>query len=108
MKRFSDWDTQQHVLQKLPAHEAVKCKTCASEWFEQVKATKIDMNIICTLGQAAPEDNSLAYSQILLRCLRCNDLQELPVNMSSAHKAIQDSYSDLVATLETPVEKKNN
>jgi hypothetical protein len=107
MKQFQDWDAQQRSQQRGPAKEAVKCKSCQSEWFEQIKATKIDMNIICTLGQHAPEDNGLAYSQILLRCLRCGDLQELPVNISGAHKGIQDSYSDLIETLEKPVEKKD-
>lgn len=107
MKQFQDWDAQQRSLQKGPAHEAVKCKGCGSEWFEQVRATKIDMNIICVPGQPAPEDNALAYTQMLLRCLRCNDLQELPVNMSGAHKGIQESYSDLIETLEKPVEGKD-
>ncbi len=108
MNQFSDWEAQQRALQRGPVKEAVKCKSCNCEWFEQVKATKIDLHIICTLGQPAPEDNGLAYSQILLRCLRCNDLQELPVNISGAHKNIQESYFDLTKTLEEPVEKKKD
>jgi hypothetical protein len=100
MSQYRDWEAQQNSLQRASLKEAVKCKTCQCQWFEQVKATKIDMNIICTLGQMAPEDNSLAYSQVLLRCLRCNDLQELPINLSGAHKAIQNSYLDLTESLD--------
>jgi hypothetical protein len=107
MNQFRDWEAQQRTIQRGPAHEAVKCKSCECEWFEQVKATKIDMNIICTLGQLALEDNQLAYSQVLLRCLRCNDLQELPINISAAHQGMQKSYSDLTQALEKVVEKKN-
>lgn len=107
MTQFSAWEAQQRSLQRPAAKEAVKCKSCNCEWFEQIKAVKVDMNTICTLGQAAPEDSGLAYSQILLRCLRCNDLQELPVNISGAHHAIQESYADLTKTLEQPVEKKD-
>lgn len=106
MTQFRDFDARQQGLQRGPAREACKCRNCNCEWFEQVKATKIDMNIICTLGQLAPEDNGLAYSQIVLRCLRCNDLQELPVNISGAHQAVQASYSDLTSELEKPVVKK--
>lgn len=107
MNQFQDWDAQQRSLQRGPPKEAVKCSSCGCEWFEQIKAMKVDMNIICTLGQQAPEDSGLAYSQVILRCLRCNDLQELPVNISGSHKAIQDSYADLTESLEKPVEKKN-
>lgn len=105
MTQYRDFNAQQQSALRSKS-EAVKCKTCACEWFEQVRATKVDMNIFCTLGQQAPEDNDLAYSQILLRCLRCNDLQELPVNLSSAHKNMLNSYTDLTKALEKISEKK--
>jgi Na+-transporting NADH:ubiquinone oxidoreductase subunit NqrF len=96
--QFKDWERAS--APRANPHEAIKCKNCSCEWFEQVKATKVDLNIICALGQPAPEDNALAYSQILLRCLKCNDLQELPINFSSAPKQMQDSYVDLTKQLQ--------
>ncbi len=103
--QYSDWEAQQRSAQKGPRQEAVQCKSCKCEWFEQVQAMKVDLYIISSLGQKAPEDSSLAYSQYLIRCLRCGDLQELPLNKSGASKGMIDSYIDLVKQLEE--EKKN-
>lgn len=105
MNQYRDFEMQQQSIARGPKQNAIQCKTCKCEWFEQVKVQKIDMNTICTLGQMAPEDSSLAYGQILLRCIKCNDLQELPLNISSAHKDIQNSYFELTKTLEESKEK---
>lgn len=82
--------------------DAVECKTCKSQWFEQVRVQKVNMNIMSSLGTAIPEDSSLGQSQVLLRCIRCKDLQDPPVNVTGAVKANQDAWNDLLDTVEKP------
>lgn len=96
---FRDWE-RSHGLPK-PTREAVKCSSCSCEWFEQVKAQKIDLHVISALGQQHPDDGPLSITQILLRCMACNDLQELPINLSASHQKMQDSYLDLVDQIST-------
>jgi hypothetical protein len=102
-KSFGDWEKSQGV--RAPDHKAVQCKTCNCEWFEQVRATKVDMYISSSLGQQLPIDNALANTQYLLRCLKCSDLQELPVNISGAHPQMQKDYIELTEELSKPIVK---
>lgn len=85
--------------------EAVKCQTCKCEWFEVVKAQKIDVNSIMSLLQA-PADDTVTYSHFVTRCLRCGDIQELNINLSSGTQAVSNSYGNLVDSLKPEEEKK--
>lgn len=100
---LSDWEKSQKI--KLPDREAVSCKTCKCEWFEQVLAMKVNMHTVSALGQKVPEDNGMANPQYVLRCMRCNTLQELPLNISGSHPQMQKDYLSMVNDLSKPVEK---
>ena len=79
---------------------SIQCAGCSSEWFEQVRISKIDSLVLATPGQSVPE---LGYSHVVLRCIKCNDIQELPINLSSAGiNPLVESYNDLIDTLEKP------
>lgn len=104
MNQYRDYEAAQQSLQRPPANIPVQCKTCNCEWFEQIRVSKIDSLIVAGPGQTVPE---LGYSHVLLRCAKCSDLQELPINLSSAgNNPMVASYTSMAEALEEKIDEK--
>lgn len=104
MTLYRDYEAQQQAALRAPKNDPIACKGCGCEWFEQIRVSKIDMNTLASPGQTVPE---LGYTHVLIRCVRCNDLQELPINLSSAGiNPMVDSYTQMVDALQDKKEKK--
>ena len=100
MTEFKDWDMLRNSTPKPAKPRFIECTKCKSQWFEQIEALKVNADIDVSLGQKTLYLNNMP--QIVLRCLRCNDFQELPVNLSGVAKPLQEIYFDLRSTLESP------
>jgi hypothetical protein len=102
MSEFRDWDVLRNTIPKPQKPTHIECLSCKSKFFEQVRVSKIDMAVLATIGQTVPTTMEL----VLLRCVKCQDLQELPINMSGSAKPLQNAYNELRETLESKPESK--
>lgn len=102
MVDFRDWDALRNSIPKPAKPTYIECLSCKCKYFEQISVSKINMAVLASLGQRVPTTED----QILLRCVKCQDLQELPVNMSGSAKGMQDSYNELRGSLEKEEDKK--
>lgn len=101
--QYRDYEAQQQSLQRGRATDPIQCKTCKCQWFEQIRVSKIDSFIVAAPGQTVPE---LGYSHVLLRCAKCSDLQELPINLSSAgNNPMVGSYTEMAEALEEKIDE---
>jgi hypothetical protein len=64
-----------------------------------MRVFKVDESIFSAPGQTLLEDNDLCYSQVMIRCVKCNEVQEPPINNSAGTLAMQKSYADLITLL---------
>lgn len=90
-----------HNKQYVPDY--LNCGSCGSTWFETIVVSRFDSGTIGVLGQK-PSSLDTLY---LLKCIRCHDLQEPPIN---AHpmSPLRKDYDSLLDTLEEKVEKVSN
>lgn len=91
MNQFKDFEAQQLSALKGPKSNELKCPTCKNRWFQPVQAMTIDSNITYTIGQAPMP----LASHFILKCLKCGDLQELPIVFNSISRKDQDAYMEM-------------
>lgn len=105
MSQYRDYEAQQQSLQRPKPNDPIQCKTCKCEWFEQIRVSKFDALLVAGPGQTVPE---LGYSHVLLRCAKCNDLQELPINLSSAgNNPMVGSYTEMAEALQENLDEQS-
>jgi len=100
MMQFSDFERQQIAAMRGPKQELIICAECGSKWFETVQVAQFDANKIGTIGQ----NPLMEVSYSILRCIRCGELHEPPVNRTFNHPEAK-KYDELLDTLEEPEEK---
>lgn len=100
MQQFKDYEAQQMALSKKPDADLMKCANCDCSWLEPVRAARFDKNIVSGIGQQPPALVDFA----LLRCVRCNELHEPPVNRMFSHQEAK-VYDEMLDELQAPKEK---
>lgn len=80
---------------RLRRSDVFACVTCKSEWFQVIKACKISSAIQSAYFQL-PGEITFHY---VLKCCKCNDFQELPIQESTGNQSTQDEYRGLIETL---------
>lgn len=100
MQQFRDWEAQQMTAMRGPKQEFLTCQECGSDWMETVHAIRVDRNKINSLGQAPMAEASAT----VLRCVRCGELHEPPVNRVFNHPESK-VYDEFLDTLQEPEEK---
>ena len=101
MRQWSEYEAQQRSAINLPKAEYLECVKCKSDWMEKVSAGRFDKNKLTTIGQEPVVEMSFT----ILRCVRCGELHEPPINRGFSHPD-SDKYDDLLDTLkEDPAEE---
>lgn len=60
---------------KGPRINHIACKDCNCEYFQQIEVSKFDADAMVVLGQPGHKKETFH----ILKCLKCNALQELPL-----------------------------
>jgi hypothetical protein len=102
MTQYRDFEAQQRAALKPVKTNELRCVKCSNRWFEAVEAMTIDTNITYTLQQKPMP----FVSHHVLKCLKCGDLQELPMVFNSSSRKDQDSYTEMYDELSKPLEEK--
>lgn len=101
MQTYTDLEKQkaelEEKLRKMDL-ECVTCPKCSSQFFEEVKGMKFQLNHNLIPGQQVPPKAG-AVGFVLLRCLRCANLIE-PRVMHNSRDLAADDYNEFLDTLE--------
>lgn len=103
MNQFKEFEAQQRAALKPKAPNELQCPTCQNRWFEPIRAMTLDKNITYTLHQTPMPTNE----HWVLKCLRCGDLQELPIVFNSVSRKDQDNYMEMHEELSQPFVKES-
>jgi hypothetical protein len=72
--------------------EFVACQTCGCTWFDKIEAIRVDLNQMVNLGSQVPVHGGPFH---LLKCMRCNDIQE-PSFHASGMSPLRTEYDDML------------
>lgn len=110
MEQWEQWQRAEQVaLKQRQAQEleAVSCKTCGSQWFEQVRYVKVKADHMCIPGQEVPTVEPGLPPYILLRCVRCeNQLQPRIQGQTYGHDIASKSYANFLDTAEGKLDSR--
>lgn len=105
--RFSDWEKREQYIQKqmlTPKSNAVTCKKCGSQWFEQIQVSQYNDDHHVIKGQQVPTLPT-ANTYFLLKCVTCQALEE-PRILYGSRDLGTDDYDELLDTVEGKLDKR--
>lgn len=111
MQTWTDFERQQMVAMKKETErdlECITCKSCGSQWFEEVRASKYLLEHHLIVGQSVPTKHNMT-PYVLLRCMRCGELIEPRIisNMRDVGAKDYDKFIDTMKGKDDAREKKD-
>lgn len=100
MQQWNEFEKAQNAALKGPPKQLIKCVECGGSWFECIELSQFDANKMSSLGQRPPYDGSTYF---VLKCGRCGELHEPPVNRVMFNTETKD-YDSMLDELQAPKE----